>query len=273
MADSSLSLLDCSVPEPLVTFVSAHMASFECAAHGMDHVQRVCHLALRLAAREGAEARTVLAAALCHDVLDSKLLASGDRSAVEASLVEQLRAATLLAGSRFLSDSQVEHVLFIVKNIGYRHLLDPTWDASSQSAELRCVQDADLLDAIGSTGIARCYAFGGKRNRPLLDLGPGVIGRIEMTPEVYAASRGSGLEHFFEKLLRIPGMMTTAAGAELAQARMARMVAFIAGLRAEVEEGGQCSRDIGIGGDACSRALLDANLAPFLNQLDARCPE
>lgn len=230
-----------SLPPALMEFVEAQMASFKCAAHSMDHVHRVLHMALRLAREEdgGCNMKVVCVAALLHDCLDSKLLAESAAAGVEQALLQQLRSTTNgKEGSCFLNEIEIEQVLFIVKNIGYRRLLDAAWDVSKQSLELRCVQDADLLDAIGSTGVARCYAFGGARNRGLFDLGEVVIGRTDLTPAIYAVSKGSGLEHFFEKLLRIPDMMTTAAGARLAVPRKRRMLEFIRGWQEEAAEGG-----------------------------------
>ena len=208
-------------------FVREQMESFQCGAHHMDHVMRVVALARRLARDVGADEKISMTAALCHDVLDSKLLAKSAAASAEEVLISRLREA------EFLSEEDVEHVMFIVKNIGYRKLLDKSWNVQSQSAELRCVQDADLLDAIGMTGVARCFAFGGKRNRSLFDLDV-VIGKNELAPEVYVNSSGSGLEHFFEKLLRIPDLMTTPSGAKMAKVRQENMLSFIIGLRNEL---------------------------------------
>ena len=229
-----------SLPPALVEFVELQMASFKCAAHSMDHVLRVMHMALRLAREDGGcNEKVVCVAALLHDCLDSKLLAESAAEDAEQALLQQLRNTTdEKEGSCFLNDTEIAQALFIVKNIGYRRLLDAAWDVSKQSLELRCVQDADLLDAIGCTGVARCYAFGGARNRCLFDLGEVVIGHTDLTPAVYAASKGSGLEHFFEKLLRIPEIMSTASGARLAIIRKKRMLAFIRGWQEEAAEGG-----------------------------------
>ena len=86
---------------------------------------------------------------------------------------------------------------------------------------------ADSLDAIGEVGIARRFAFGGKRNRPLFDI-RGVI---------QAGAAGSGLEHFFEQLLRLRKMMVTRSGETLAAKRLRHMPPWQRALQEELEEG------------------------------------
>jgi len=223
------------VPAELLSFVEQHMASFQCGAHHMDHVLRVCSLAQHLAVLEGGNQKVAVVAALCHDILDSKLISPHATQSTEELLVSALRQ-----DSAFLSEEEASLVLFISKNIGYRKLLDKNWFESidSQPVELRCVQDADSLDAIGAVGIARCFAFGGKRNRPLFDM-RGVIGTDPLSVAAYvqAGAAGSGLEHFFEKLLRLRRMMVTKSGETLAAKRQRHMLSWLRALQEELEEG------------------------------------
>jgi uncharacterized protein len=70
--------------------------------------------------------------------------------------------------------------------------------------EVRIVQDADRMDAMGAIGIARTFAYGGAKGRSLED----------------------SLAHFDEKLLKLYDLLSTDAAREMAQSRRALLEEF-----------------------------------------------
>ena len=83
--------------------------------------------------------------------------------------------------------------------------------------EGRCVQDADRLDALGAIGIARAFAYGGHKGRPLYD--PAIIPQPHATFEAYKKNTCPTLNHFYEKLLLLQDRMSTPTARRLAAAR------------------------------------------------------
>jgi len=90
-------------------------------------------------------------------------------------------------------------------------------------------------DAIGAVGIARCLTFGGHFNRVLHD--PTVPPRSQLSAEQYtdaaAAVQQTTLNHFDEKLLKLKGLMRTAAGRQMAEGRHEYMEQWLARFHAE----------------------------------------
>lgn len=182
-------------------FVADVMNSFKCAAHNMDHVDRVATLAATIAQKINESSKTdgendnknvvdvrlTYIAAMVHDLLDSKLVTSKEDA--EAHLFTFLTSpasnktipkskiktpATLnplfysFETSLPLTEEEALRVIDICKSVGYKNVIQPGWNAGAKSWEYRCVQDADLLDAIGAVGICRAYSFGGRFNRPIV---------------------------------------------------------------------------------------------------------
>lgn len=86
-----------------------------------------------------------------------------------------------------------------------------------KTKEFEVVQDADRLDAIGAIGIARCFSYGGFKNRSLYN--PEIIPNLTMTKEEYKNSKAPTINHFYEKLLLLKDKMNTETGKQIATDR------------------------------------------------------
>lgn len=183
------------------------------SGHDFDHVERVVRNALHLARHAGADEKICHAAALLHDLPDHKLNTQGPEI---WNLMD-----TWLTQAGF-SESERERIFQIIRQChfeggGSRHQPD--------SLEAAVVIDADRLDAIGAIGIARAFAFGGSRHRPMFD--PDHPPRPDMTREEYMNARSSTINHFYEKLLLLKDRMHTKEARRLAEERHQFMKVFL----------------------------------------------
>lgn len=249
---------DCSqveIPPKLESFISATMASFGCCAHDEAHCYRVANSAKLIAEHEdGADPRIAYIAGLLHDVLDAKL----QDAETSLSASEQLRTI-LTADAKFLTSEEVDKIFLIIKSVGYKNIIKEGYDAFKLPVEYRCVQDADLLDAIGAIGVARCMAFSGKRNRKLFGMSRVPNGAQGISHEEYmkaqVSATDSAVDHFFDKLLTIAPRLTTKLGKAQAKQRHDFMCAFLKQLDIEL---GDCGDETSCG----MGAAIDAMTGP-----------
>ena len=180
------------------------------SGHDYFHTKRVHDLARTICAREGGDEDTVRLAALLHDVDDRKLF--GDNG--------YANARGFMSGQSVPGDVQ-DRVVRIISQISFkgRDTVAP------DTLEGKIVQDADRMDAIGAIGIARTFAYGGSRGREIHV--PGEGSRQDMSEEEYFANRGTSINHFHEKLLKLKDLMNTDTAREMAGHRHDYMVAFL----------------------------------------------
>ena len=183
--------------------------------HDWFHIERVYKNALLIAKNEKVNHFIVELGALLHDIADAKFY-NGDES------VGPKKARAFLK-SQHVDENIIVHVENIILFISYKSSLDS--GEKFTSIELDVIQDADRLDAIGAIGIARCFNYGGFKNRSLYD--PAIEPNLEMTKEQYKKSTAPTINHFYEKLLLLKDKMNTKTGQLLAKERHMYMEGFL----------------------------------------------
>lgn len=199
--------------ENTIEFVKEKLEGAE-AGHDWFHIERVWKLSQKIAESENGNNVVVELGALLHDIADPKFH-NGDETIA-------LKVSREFLENEDVSENIIEQVLFIIKNISFKNRREAPKDLP---IELKIVQDADRLDAIGAIGIARTFNFGGFKNNLMYH--PDIEPKLNMSKEEYKKSDGTTINHFYEKLLLLKDLMNTDKGKELAQERHDVMLKFL----------------------------------------------
>ena len=197
-----------------IDFVKETLEGAE-GGHDWFHIERVYKNALLISENEKVDRFIVQLGALLHDIADAKFN-NGDESIGPKKAREFLK-------KQYVDEDIIIHVENIILFISYKSSLDTS--KKFTSPELDVIQDADRLDAIGAIGIARCFNYGGFKNRSLYD--PAIEPNLEMTKEQYKKSTTPTINHFYEKLLLLKDKMNTKTGQLLAKDRHRYMEGFL----------------------------------------------
>ncbi|WP_299128608.1 HD domain-containing protein [uncultured Winogradskyella sp.] len=208
--------------ETTKAFVKSKLKNAE-GGHDWFHIERVHKNTLAIAKHENVNLVIVSLAALLHDIADPKFN-NGDET-----IAPRLASEFLLKQN--VDSNIIEHVTQIIENMSFKNSFD--LNPSFNSKEMEVVQDADRLDAIGAIGIARCFNYGGFKNRPIYN--PDIEPNLNMTKAEYKASNAPTINHFYEKLLRLKDQMNTKTGKQIAEKRHKYMVGFLDQFYAEWE--------------------------------------
>lgn len=196
-----------------ILFVKETLVNAE-GGHDWFHTLRVYKNSLLIAKGEKVNVFVVSLGALLHDIADSKFL-DGDETIGPKIAREFLFKINVDA-------AVTEHVIKIIDNISFKGGNEVQ---KFSSPELQVVQDADRLDAMGAIGIARCFNYGGFKNRPLYN--PDIKPNLKMTKEEYKSSTAPTINHFYEKLLLLIDKMNTKTGRAIAEERHKYMLQFL----------------------------------------------
>jgi len=196
-----------------VSFVKSTLKDAE---GGLDwfHILRVWNNAKLIAKNENVDLFIIELGALLHDIADSKFHNGNETVGPKIA-------------RKFLENENVPneiiiHIEKIISNISFK---GGNFEQNFTSPELLVLQDADRLDAIGAVGIARCFNYGGFKNRPLYN--PEIAPKLNQTKEEYKISKAPTINHFYEKLLLLKDRMNTKTGRRIAAERHLYMETFL----------------------------------------------
>jgi uncharacterized protein len=199
--------------ENTISFVKKTLENAE-GGHDWFHIERVYKNSILIAKKENVNSLIVKLGALLHDIADSKFY-DGDETLGP-------KVAREFLFSQNVDSTVIEHVVKIIENISFK---GGNITQKFTSDELNVVQDADRLDAIGAIGIARCFNYGGFKNRQLYN--PEIIPNLKMSKEEYKSSPSPTINHFYEKLLLLKDKMNTETGLRIAKDRHEYMLVFL----------------------------------------------
>ena len=210
-------------PRTKMPLVEAYMlSSMQDSGHDAEHVYRVLHYALPIAAHEGGVDLDVLTAAcLLHDIARTEQFADPE---LDHAALGGEKAYDWLLVNGFTVDF-ADCVRHCIQTHRYRS------EAPPQSVEAKILFDADKVDVSGAVGIARTLLYAALVEEPLYSL-----------TELGEVSDGAGdtvpsfLQEYKLKMETLHETLYTQYGRVLAEKRKPAATAFYEAFLAEVRE-------------------------------------
>lgn len=182
--------------------------------HDWYHIQRVYNNAMLINKKENADGFIITLIVLMHDLYDHKFYTGN----IEERLEETLKQLNIY---KLLSQDDKENIIYSCANLGFSNNME---NKKKLSKEGEIAQDADRLDGIGAIGIARTFAYGGKKGNLLYD-----PNNNELVDAKEYNEKGSktSISHFYDKLLKLKDLMNTDTAKEIAMQRHKYLEEFL----------------------------------------------
>lgn len=187
--------------------------------HGFDHILRVLQLAERLALDVKADNEIVRAAVLLHDAQENPTRRA-DHHLASAEFARRVLQ------TENWSSERIEAVLHCIRAHRFRDGRE-----QPQSIEAKVLFDADKLDAIGATGVARAIAYAIKAGMPFYSP---VSQQFKDSGKLEQGELHSAYHEYLFKLVKIQARLFTSNGRTLGAQRHTFMQAYFEQLQAEI---------------------------------------
>jgi len=189
--------------DPVMMKIRDHARTVLCTggSHGFDHVERVTSLCEQIGSAEGADMTILVPAALLHDIARPLEKERGIPHEQEGARMAEEYLASIGYGA-----GAVRAIAAAIRTHRFTGAEEPG------SLEAQVLSDADKLDAMGAVGIARTFMRAGEHGTTMQD----------------------GIDHFHEKLLKLPDRMYTKTARQIAAERHAFLLRFLALMEDEI---------------------------------------
>ena len=194
--------------------------------HGFEHVLRVLRLAEQIAQAEGADMEIVRAAVLLHDAA-ADLAGGGEPSARGAHHLSSASFARQVLSAEGWPEARIAAVQHCIRAHRFR---DDT--ARPQSLEAQVLFDADKLDAIGASGVARAVAYAARLGQPAY---AAPSARFIESGQLQPGEPHSAYHEYIFKLRKLKDRLHTPTARRMAEERHRLMADFFERLRQEME--------------------------------------
>ena len=203
-----------------IKFFTQDQLKNERTGHDFYHGQRVANMAERMYLHDNPQAHKnsrivaiIRAGGYLHDTIDEKVCSNPEKVIEEIKIV--------LAQSGF-EDLEVKDILFTIQHMSFSANIEHHYQLPLSG---QYVQDADRLESLGAIGIARAFTYGGKHGNLIYDP---MIKPVALTDhDQYRNHEETTINHFYEKLFNLEGLMNTEAGKEEAKRRTNYMHEFV----------------------------------------------
>jgi uncharacterized protein len=187
-------------------------------AHDWPHIERVIRNANNLTQGEIVDLPCLLAAVYCHDLVN---LPKDHPDRAKASSLAGEKAAPLLHQAGFSFEEIKKIQQFIVEH-SFSKGLKPT------SLEAAILQDSDRLDTLGAIGVLRCASVNTQMKTSFYHTQDPLAQGRDLDDKKYM------IDHYFIKIFKLPDLMNTSRGKELALIRANYMRDFLETLMLEI---------------------------------------
>lgn len=135
----------------IITFVKQ---TFKCSAHDFDHTKRVKSIALEIAKDFDVNMEVLIPAIYLHDIARALSDEENNRKICHANSGSIISREFLLENN--YEEGIIDQICHCIESHNYKGGIEP------KTIEAKVLFDADKIDGLGATGIARLFAMSGK---------------------------------------------------------------------------------------------------------------